>query len=785
MSMIQPSGKHDSFPISDTLVESCLARASFILLISFENPVGEFMNFNDLAKGFPSTMPEESIKNAFKQDTKGRFAYFEEGDEGLLVALKYITEEGKFIKSVVKQWKYDIYQHLRNKGAIGKKNVLFTSITTGAPRPDVLRKIAVQLKFVDVIKSAPTIFQVVGSGVSMSLSLFEGAYMAEPEQRPFITDEQIDRVCYFLLFNLRNPVLDSLNFKSLRDFHLLADHSEEEWKLAISCDAKKRLVYREAPDGTTSVSLSIVTKTFRSFKKSAEAWRDSVFQFADQAVRLSIIAECVPRPDYLPRDVKLIDVLRADPYNRFEVTGPATEMIVQRREGSNVPDSAAWKLGPDNAPQTVERLKKSNLKMSSSDSHDGKGDSNSKAEKGEKGDSLSGDKELWRKRCYQHLCTVKKPVAASQLGAFASKPTGLPANVKLMEVLENDVKDRFILNHVTSALTLVSAKVTDVSVDRVIDEWRINIAKYMYEQLQTKRENGWFPLTELGSKVRKPTVLPKTTSMLEVLKTDHQGMFRISGYAPNMRATIIKSSVKKVLKLSNLSIDSSDIMEAGKEGWTVVGAGATKQTAPTSSASEIVGKMEHSVQKSPKIQKNELSDLNFSSPPYNRGISSLRSSPGLLGPPGIVGSGLGSGLKLDSELGLNNDFGAGLGLISGNNLLDGNNSWLTSNGSSGFLDGLNLTSTSNNMTVPMEKKSNNHEQLKELWLQQWMPEVFKGFPTPVVETLMGKLEDEGFVSVYDLVTAKEKNQLSFDFLKDLGFKLGHYNRLIEGLEEAK
>lgn len=66
-------------------------------------------------------------------------------------------------------------------------------------------------------------------------------------------------------------------------------------------------------------------------------------------------------------------------------------------------------------------------------------------------------------------------------------------------------------------------------------------------------------------------------------------------------------------------------------------------------------------------------------------------------------------------------------------------------------------------------------------IASWLPEAFDGFPPSLVNTFVIALNDEGFVTVDDLIVAHESDLLGADYLSTLGFKRGHYSRLIKGL----
>jgi hypothetical protein len=68
-------------------------------------------------------------------------------------------------------------------------------------------------------------------------------------------------------------------------------------------------------------------------------------------------------------------------------------------------------------------------------------------------------------------------------------------------------------------------------------------------------------------------------------------------------------------------------------------------------------------------------------------------------------------------------------------------------------------------------------------LETWLPELFAGFDITLVMHFVDRLrKDGGFVTAQDLLDALYRKQLTQEFMRDVaGFKLGHYNRLLNGL----
>ena len=76
--------------------------------------------------------------------------------------------------------------------------------------------------------------------------------------------------------------------------------------------------------------------------------------------------------------------------------------------------------------------------------------------------------------------------------------------------------------------------------------------------------------------------------------------------------------------------------------------------------------------------------------------------------------------------------------------------------------------------------------LKRVWIKDWLPVEFEGFPPAIADQFITAFSEEGLVSVQDLLIAHANGQLSHDFLKelDIGCRFGHYNRLISCLAAA-
>ena len=71
-------------------------------------------------------------------------------------------------------------------------------------------------------------------------------------------------------------------------------------------------------------------------------------------------------------------------------------------------------------------------------------------------------------------------------------------------------------------------------------------------------------------------------------------------------------------------------------------------------------------------------------------------------------------------------------------------------------------------------------------LSEWLNEIFTGHDLDLINTFSSKFQqDLGFMTISDLIDAYHLKQLNFEFLKEnIGLKLGHYNRLINGIKNV-
>lgn len=82
----------------------------------------------------------------------------------------------------------------------------------------------------------------------------------------------------------------------------------------------------------------------------------------------------------------------------------------------------------------------------------------------------------------------------------------------------------------------------------------------------------------------------------------------------------------------------------------------------------------------------------------------------------------------------------------------------------------------------MYPKTNVQSPMK---LRDWLPSLFIDYNILIVQGFVNSLESQfGFNTTYDLIYSYKLGQLSFELLQNIpGFKLGHFNRIMNGLNE--
>lgn len=587
-------------------------------------------------------------------------------------------------------------------------------------------------------------------------------------------EQALVRVSYFILSSARKDV----KFEEIIDC-FSSTLSEQIIKVSLRTDPHNRFIITgsEAEDGDFIIQLARITDGERAIQDGMERWRSTIALFFDQnpsPAELGRITSFVQRPSVVPRDVKIKDVLRTDPLNRFRIYGESNCLYVARV------------LSP-----------------------------------------LEDDhyREIWRLRIIEFIVAQERRVSLSLIGSNTTKPFQLGGKAKLIEVLRTDPFNRFSLSSVTSnSEILVGLIPTDENVRIFCEKWRFQIAKY----LVTEQKSVY--LTELGTKCSRPGLLPRGISLQEVLAEDPLHRFKIVGTLNRIKVKLVNkhgghSQSKSFLDNSTHSMQSTGSNSSKTEGGSDSSCDGMNNagTSPTNfNILESMGLF------APPRRSNSLSDFKADDDDVSSSIfnnfypqKEMMPSNNLYSQVPINHSGIPRGGESWSPFSLENQsqtfidtgisltrnvdssfesIGAppGLGYPRSQvwpkdssalthifNVLGGNNGTCTSETSeeeSSLPAREVCANTGPSAGTSLERNGDKYwSPTKHVWLQDWLPVIFEGFPDSMIDSFCANLTAEGFASVQDLIVANAMGQLTFEFLKDYGFKIGHYNRLVTNI----
>lgn len=425
---------------------------------------------------------------------------------------------------------------------------------------------------------------------------------------------------------------------------------------------------------------------------------------------------------------------------------------------------------------------------------------------------------IWRMSIIEFMLNKKYPVTTSRLGSEVPKPKLLRA--KLLETLKTDPSGRFIINPVTSLISL--------SDEFLCGHWRNQICTYMHS---TQSNNLYLP--ELGAAVPRPCALSRSISLREVVTADPLGRLKISGYSGNLMVTLIwwtnlfenkeniyvYPSPGEHQSGSTSPIDAKNITNvpsSASDGLNLVSANhaypphdirtdahTSRSTWNLTAATGAVGGCSSSNQRQHNYQQlhsqRSLMDTRHIGRTWitaKEEVSASTLPPGLAGSYTAPCSGIGALLENKQ---LDNDVGS---LIEWPELFPSSLNIESTSISEFFPSPRSRVSTPCGSVTPTSEWFTESEclmllphtapttsvlvNLKRLWIKDWLPVEFEGFPPSLCDQFIFAFSNEGLVSVQDLLTAQENGQLSYEFLKELniGCRFGHYNRLKSSLNSA-
>lgn len=248
-------------------------------------------------------------------------------------------------------------------------------------------------------------------------------------------------------------------------------------------------------------------------KDYVSSWRSKLADYLSNltcTVGLSDIGSNVVRPHRLPTSIKLIDVLRTDPLNRFIITG----------EGNGIRAKYNFHLSEEQVASLVDQ---------------------------------------WRDNICRYLTCQPNSVGLSDIGSNVSRPFCLPNSIKLLDTLLADPQGRFAISGEGSNIRARRLfHVDEPEVHELVDEWRQNICEFLLVN------NIPMSLSDIGSNVVRPALLPVTVKLTDVMRSDPFRRFQLTGEGNNLRAMYMSASSATQLvspSLHSANIDDINIQD--------------------------------------------------------------------------------------------------------------------------------------------------------------------------------------------------------------------------------
>jgi hypothetical protein len=240
-------------------------------------------------------------------------------------------------------------------------------------------------------------------------------------------------------------------------------------------------------EGTSMRARRIFRVDDEEIREYVEEWRNSLAEYLSMqsaTVGLSDIGSNVARPSKLPTSVKLIDVLKSDEQNRFNVSG----------EGNSIRAKFNFNLNEGQIAAYVEQ---------------------------------------WREQISRFLSTQSTTVGLSDIGSHVQRPFCLQNSFKLLDILQNDPLDRFAVSGDGSGMRARRIfRVDDKEIVEYVEEWRRAIACYLATQYST------VSLSDIGSNANRPSRLPTSVKLIDVMRSDPVNRFALTGDGNNIRAEL-------------------------------------------------------------------------------------------------------------------------------------------------------------------------------------------------------------------------------------------------------
>jgi hypothetical protein len=256
-----------------------------------------------------------------------------------------------------------------------------------------------------------------------------------------------------------------------------------------------------------------------------KTWRTEIASYLSKfttAVTLSDIEISFPRPTGIPVGFGLESILQNDPFERFAVSG----------SGSTTRARRIYRVDDLEIREHVQQ---------------------------------------WQENLAAFLSNNGSAISLSDLGSQVVRPTGVPISVKLIDVLKTDETNRFIINTDASGGAKAQFNYANLTEEQILSlqgQWRDNVSRFLSNYSTS------LSIQDIAEYVSRPPFLDATITLYDILKSDENGCFAISGEYPNIRVRRVyrvddptiashvenwRSAVSSFLASQSISVSLSDI----------------------------------------------------------------------------------------------------------------------------------------------------------------------------------------------------------------------------------
>lgn len=276
-------------------------------------------------------------------------------------------------------------------------------------------------------------------------------------------------------------------------------HSSASLEVVLKNDPFDRFSF-SGPDGAARIR-RVYRLDDPEIQDAVLEWRETLAELLSNggvAVSLSELSSLVARPAGVPSSVKLIEVLKSDPANRFILAND---------------DVGGIKIQYNYANLTSEQI--------------------------------TSLKDQWRENVSRFLSNYSTSLSIQDISTYVSRPPYLDESITLYDILKSDQNGCFAISGELPNIRVRRVyRVDDPAIAQFVEDWRTAVANFLASQSVS------VSLSDIGSSIARPSNLPASVKLIDVLRADSQQRFVLTGDGNSVRAALSTSARQKFASLS-------------------------------------------------------------------------------------------------------------------------------------------------------------------------------------------------------------------------------------------